>query len=231
MSWATSSARFLRASWTTVSATWNSISPLTSRHSPTPHSTPCSPPQGCASRWFPTGKTSKELSATCLYPEAPELDPSACGQVSESHGAIFGGGGKPSRFVGNHIFVNDRTVCLAFITPRSSATDTGQGSAMFTILNRLIGQFLRPAPASKSASNGTPPTVFYNATTIKRDLKGHKSSDRSSTGSAPAVALLPQQQRHAAAAHPVAFGTLAGARHDVLHQGRILSLAPRGIGP
>ena len=70
----------------------------------------------------------------------------------------------------NHFFVPDSTVCLAFITPRFSSTNTGQGSALFQHLNDLIEQFKTTHPDVRISYHGTPASGFYNSTQIKHDL-------------------------------------------------------------
>ena len=71
-----------------------------------------------------------------------------------------------------HFFVQDSTVCVAFITPMYSATNTGQGSTLFRILNDQIEQFSASAPDVKISYHGTPASGFYNSWRIKSDLKG-----------------------------------------------------------
>ena len=72
--------------------------------------------------------------------------------------------------VNDHFFVPDSTVCIAFITPRYSATNTGQGSAMFQMLNTQIEQFAQQYPEVDISYHGTPASGFYNSTQIKHDL-------------------------------------------------------------
>jgi len=72
--------------------------------------------------------------------------------------------------VNGHFFVPDSTVCIAFITPRYSATNTGQGSAMFKMLNGLIDHFSKSYPDVHITYHGTPASGFYNSTQIKHDL-------------------------------------------------------------
>ncbi len=72
--------------------------------------------------------------------------------------------------IDSHFFVPDSTVCIAFITPRYSATNTGQGSAMFQMLNTQIEQFAKKFPEVRISYHGTPASGFYNSTQIKHDL-------------------------------------------------------------
>ena len=72
--------------------------------------------------------------------------------------------------IDGHFFVPDSTVCLAFITPRYSSTNTGQGSAMFELLNSQIEQFAKQHPEVEISYHGTPASGYYNSTQIKHDL-------------------------------------------------------------
>jgi predicted exporter len=72
--------------------------------------------------------------------------------------------------IDGHFFVPDSTVCIAFITPRYSATNTGQGSAMFQMLNTQIEQFAQQHPEVEISYHGTPASGYYNSTQIKHDL-------------------------------------------------------------
>ena len=72
--------------------------------------------------------------------------------------------------IDNHFFVPDSTVCVAFLTPRFSSTNTGQGSALFEQLNTRIAQFAKTYPDVQITYHGTPASGYYNSTTIKHDL-------------------------------------------------------------
>lgn len=72
--------------------------------------------------------------------------------------------------VDGHFFVPDSTVCIAFITPRFSATNTGQGAAMFQMINEEIALFAEVFPDVRISYHGTPASGFYNSTQIKHDL-------------------------------------------------------------
>jgi len=69
-----------------------------------------------------------------------------------------------------HFFVPDTTVCVAFITPRFSSTNTGQGSAMFQMMNHEIELFAQLHPEVRISYHGTPASGFYNSSRIKQDL-------------------------------------------------------------
>ena len=72
--------------------------------------------------------------------------------------------------VDNHFFVPDTTVCLAFVTPRYSSTNTGQGSALFEKINEQREQFAKTYPGVRISYHGTPASGYYNSTQIKHDL-------------------------------------------------------------
>ena len=75
------------------------------------------------------------------YPELIEMDPIGIRNILKEHyGAMMGNGTGSYRIVNNHILTRDSSVCVAFITPAFSATNTGQGSALFETLNKLIDQ-------------------------------------------------------------------------------------------
>ena len=72
--------------------------------------------------------------------------------------------------IDGHFFVPDSTVCVAFISPAFSSTNTGQGSALFEHLNSLIDNFSKTHPDVKISYYGTPASGYYNSSTIKNDL-------------------------------------------------------------
>ena len=109
-----------------------------------------------------------------MFPELIEMDPIGMRSVlARSMSGIMGGdkvGGITT--VDNHFFVPDTTVCLAFISPQFSATNTGQGNKMFDIINEEIKEFSTRYPNVHICYYGTPANGYYNSTTIKDDLVG-----------------------------------------------------------
>ena len=69
-----------------------------------------------------------------LYPELIQMDPLGMRMLLKEQFLPASAGEKKGgyKILDGHIFVSDSTVCVAFITPRYSATNTGQGSALFT---------------------------------------------------------------------------------------------------
>src|SRR5574344_1093256 len=60
------------------------------------------------------------------YPELIEMDPIGIRNILKEHyGAMMGNGTGSYRIVNNHILTRDSSVCVAFITPAFSATNTG----------------------------------------------------------------------------------------------------------
>lgn len=108
-----------------------------------------------------------------MFPELIQMDPVGLRNVLMEHlkPLADGAGGGSYKTLNGHFFVRDSTVCVAFITPMYSATNTGQGSALFKKLNEQIEQFSVSAPDVKICYHGTPASGFYNSWRIKSDLK------------------------------------------------------------
>ncbi|MCD8282641.1 MAG: MMPL family transporter, partial [Prevotella sp.] len=106
-----------------------------------------------------------------LFPELILTDPLGLRNLlAEQMKPLTEGGTGGYRTIEGHFFVPDSTVCVAFLTPRYSATDTGEGSALFRILNKLIDEFAAGTPDVTISYHGTPASGFYNSTQIKHDL-------------------------------------------------------------
>ena len=105
-----------------------------------------------------------------MFPELILMDPMGMRSVLADQMAPLLNAGGSYKTIDNHFFVPDSTVCIAFITPRYSATNTGQGSAMFQLLNTQIEQFTKSYPSVQISYHGTPASGFYNSTQIKQDL-------------------------------------------------------------
>ena len=106
-----------------------------------------------------------------MFPELIQSDPIGMRTVlmrqMESMMQATGGSYKT---INDHFFVRDSTVCVAFISPAFSATNTGQGSQLFINLNNLIEKFQKTNPDVKISYHGTPASGYYNSSTIKGDL-------------------------------------------------------------
>lgn len=104
-----------------------------------------------------------------MFPELVEMDPMGMRNVlAKQMKPLLSAGSYQT--IDNHFFVPDSTVCIAFITPRFSSTNTGQGSALFEQLNKLISQFAISHPNIRITYHGTPASGYYNSTQIKHDL-------------------------------------------------------------
>lgn len=105
------------------------------------------------------------------FPELIETDPIGMRNVLMSQMASLVSGSAGSyKTINSHFFVPDSTVCVAFITPAYSATNTGQGSALFEVLNEEINHFAVTHPTIHISYHGTPASGYYNSTSIKHDL-------------------------------------------------------------
>lgn len=104
-----------------------------------------------------------------MFPELIQMDPIGMRNVLARQLEPMMSTGS-YKTIDNHFFVPDSTVCIAFITPQFSATNTGQGSAMFQMLNTAIEQFALSHPGVRISYHGTPASGFYNSTRIKHDL-------------------------------------------------------------
>ena len=88
-----------------------------------------------------------------MFPELIELDPMGMRNVlAEQMKSVLSGG--TYQVLDNHFFVPDSTVCLAFLTPRFSSTNTGQGSALFDRLNTVIEQLKASHPDVEISYHG-----------------------------------------------------------------------------
>ena len=106
-----------------------------------------------------------------MYPELIQLDPIGLRNVlAEQMAPLLNAGGGNYQTIDGHFFTADSTVCVAFITPAFSATNTGQGSALFEMLNEEIAAFAKTHPNVDISFHGTPASGFYNSTQIKHDL-------------------------------------------------------------
>ncbi len=106
-----------------------------------------------------------------MFPELIEMDPMGMRNVlADQLKPLLDAGTGSYRTIDSHFFVPDSTVCIAFITPRFSATNTGQGSALFQMLNEQIAQFAKSHPDVDISYHGTPASGYYNSTQIKHDL-------------------------------------------------------------
>ena len=105
------------------------------------------------------------------YPELIQMDPMGMRSLLMSQmKPLLTGSQGGLKTIDSHFFVPDGTVCIAFITPRFSATDTGQGNRLFEMLNAKIASFAKSHPDISICYHGTPASGYYNSTTIKRDL-------------------------------------------------------------
>ena len=104
-----------------------------------------------------------------MFPELIQMDPMGMrGVLADKMMPLLSGGSYKT--IDGHFFVPDSTVCIAFITPHFSSTNTGEGSALFEHLNKQIEQFANTYPEIDISYHGTPASGYYNSTQIKHDL-------------------------------------------------------------
>lgn len=107
-----------------------------------------------------------------LFPELIALDPLGLrGVLMDQMQGMVGGLGGSYKIIDSHFFVPDTTVCLCFLTPNFSATNTGQGAKLFTLLNEMIEEYETTTPAVKVSYHGSPARGAYNAWQTKADLR------------------------------------------------------------
>ena len=106
-----------------------------------------------------------------MFPELIQTDPIGMREVLAAQMVpLLNAGGGNYKTIEGHFFVPDSTVCVAFLTPRFSSTNTGQGSALFQRMNTQIERFAAAHPAVRISYHGTPASGYYNSTQIKHDL-------------------------------------------------------------
>ena len=106
-----------------------------------------------------------------MFAELLAIDPIGMRDIlAEQLMPLLDGGSGNYKTINGHFFVPDTTVCIAFITPRYAATNTGEGSALFEMLNEQIGQFAQSHPDVRITYHGTPASGYYNSSQIKHDL-------------------------------------------------------------
>lgn len=164
-----------------------------------------------------------------MFPELIQMDPIGLRSIlMEQLKPLTDGAAGSYKTMNGHFFVRDSTVCVAFITPMYSATNTGQGSALFKLLNEQIDRFSVSAPDVKISYHGTAASGFYNSWRIKSDLKG------TITGSLILVLIFificfRNYDTIPLLLLPVVFGTLFGLTMMYFIKGQF-SLLALGIG-
>ena len=164
-----------------------------------------------------------------IFPELIQLDPIGLRSLlAEQMEPLLNSGTGSYKTIDGHFFVPDSTVCIAFITPAFSATNTGQGSAMFEMLNEEIAQFAKTHPTVEISYHGTPASGYYNSSQIKQDLT------TTITGALILVMVFlficfRNWETIPLLLLPVAFGTLFGLAMMYLIKGQF-SLLALGIG-
>ncbi|MGI6232110.1 MAG: MMPL family transporter [Prevotella sp.] len=119
-------------------------------------------------------QNSKDLDSDFgqAYPDLIQMDPMGLRNVFASqYKKMFSGTGRGGyKIIDRHLFAGDSTVCVAILTPRFSAMDTGGSKAFFDTLGKLKTQFEQQHPNIKVSYNGAPVSGYYNAKSVKHDL-------------------------------------------------------------
>lgn len=111
-------------------------------------------------------KSDMESEIGEMYPEILQADPIGIRNILTPPMPSTGN----YQTIDNHFFVADSSLCVAFMTPRFSSTNTGQGSQLFEMMNAEIEAFSKSHPDVHISYHGTPASGFYNSTQIKHDL-------------------------------------------------------------
>lgn len=107
-----------------------------------------------------------------LFPELIAMDPMGLRHVlMEQMQGLMGGLGGSYKIIDGHFFVPDSSVCVVFLTPRFSATNTGESAKLFTLLNELVAKYDATTPSVKTMYHGAPARGAYNAWQTKADLR------------------------------------------------------------
>lgn len=106
-----------------------------------------------------------------MFPELIQMDPVGVRNVLMDQMKDVMGAGTSYTIYQNHFFTPDTTVCIVFITPHFSSTNTGQGALLFQIFNEEIENFGARAPNVKISYNGATAYGAYNSWQTKADLK------------------------------------------------------------
>lgn len=164
-----------------------------------------------------------------LFPELIQMDPIGLRHVllGEVQAMMNGMGGNYTIY-DNHFFTPDSSVCIVFLTPNFSSFNTGQGAALFTMLNEEIANFSMTHPDVLVCYHGSPARGAYNSWQIKADLK------TTIIGSLVVVLLFificfRNYNTIPLLLLPVAFGTLFGLAMMYFIKGQF-SLLALGIG-
>ena len=69
-----------------------------------------------------------------------------------------------------HLFCPDKTVAIGFISPSFTSTNSGQGTRMVRMMEKVRNQLVAENPGLRILIHGNPQGGVSNASTIKRDL-------------------------------------------------------------
>lgn len=109
-----------------------------------------------------------------MFPELIQTDP--MGMRTNLFKSIMDmkeGMGGNYRIIDGHFFTPDSTVCIVFLTPHFTATNTGGGAKLFSLLNRMIDEHegMKRAESVKVCYHGAPARGAYNSWQLKADIR------------------------------------------------------------
>lgn len=134
---------------------------------------------------MPRNKEALMSTVGSLFPELIQIDPIGLREslLQNIMGMKDGMGGN-YKIVNGHFFTPDTTVCIAFVTPHFTATNTGGGTKLFSLLNEKIAAYgmqwdrcgntidhVGGTTETVICYHGSPARGAYNSWQIKSDLK------------------------------------------------------------
>ncbi len=107
-----------------------------------------------------------------MFPELIQMDPMGMrANLFENIASMREGMGGNYKIIDEHFFTTDSTVCIVFLTPHFTATNTGGGAKLFSILNDMIAEHETAASAVKVCYHGSPARGAYNSWQLKADIR------------------------------------------------------------
>lgn len=107
-----------------------------------------------------------------MFPELIQMDPMGMrANLFQNIQSMRDGMGGNYKIIDNHFFTTDSMVCIVFLTPHFTATNTGGGAKLFSILNDMIEEHERVASAVKVCYHGSPARGAYNSWQLKADIR------------------------------------------------------------
>ena len=107
-----------------------------------------------------------------MFPELIQMDPMGMrANLFQNIQDMRSGMGGSYKIVDGHFFTTDSMVCIVFLTPHFTATNTGGGAKLFSILNDMIAEHETTESAVKVCYHGSPARGAYNSWQLKADIR------------------------------------------------------------